>query len=150
MYKEVDGQSANDSDLGNDMANEYGSNEGISVPVPTKISRKHHFEMPTESKDSPYKLNHQGSSTNTLAKAGTYHRSVESSGSITRSPNLVLNSNSNLLAKMSTKSKIVGATNLTDSKTGKVQNYASNQPLKTYVLNKSRKLNSNLNRSEKD
>jgi hypothetical protein len=106
------------SDLRNEMAEEYASNEGIAIPKATITARREDIELNIEENTSPYKLlNHQGSSTNTLEKAVTHHKSVESSESTLRSPNLLLNGNSNV---------------------------------KTYVLNKSRKLISNLNKSEKD
>jgi len=106
------------SDLRNEMADEYASNEGIAIPKATFTARREDAELNDEEKSSPYKLlNHQGSSTNTLEKAVTHHKSVESSESTLRSPNLILNGNSNV---------------------------------KTYILNKSRKLISNLNKSEKD
>lgn len=106
------------SDLRNEMAEEYASNEGIAIPKATITARREDIELNIEENTSPYKLlNHQGSSTNTLGKAVTHHKSVESSESTLRSPNLLLNGNSNV---------------------------------KTYVLNKSRKLISNLNKSEKD
>lgn len=111
-----------------------------------------------EEHTSPYKLiNQPESSANTFEKAKTYHRSVVSSESASRSPNLIINSNSNLAAnfkvdlsnklEINTK-EIVDRFNSNNGIKGK--NYTTYLPLKTYVLNKSRKLIDNLNRSEKD
>lgn len=107
LFKKTD-----NSDIANEVDDEYGTNRGISIPNPQKNMRKEDFDLNPEENTSPLKLpNNPGSSTNTITKAVTHLRSVESSESITQSPNCVL---------------------------------------KTYVINKSRKLISRLNQSEKD
>lgn len=107
------------SDFKDEMADEYATNEAISLPKHTFSARKEVLGSKEDNySEANYKfMSHQGNSTNTLAKAVTHHKSAESSESLLRSPNLVIGNSSNL---------------------------------KTYVLSKSRKMISSLNRSEKD
>lgn len=89
------------SDLRNEMADEYATNEGISLPKQTISARREELELKAEDKV----LKHQGSSTNTLGKALTHHKSAESSESLLRSPNLVLAQNANTKAYVLNKTR---------------------------------------------
>lgn len=107
LLKDVDA-----SDVANEVVEEYNKNEGISIPVSSKTAcREEHDLIGNEAGTNYRQLINPGSSTNTITKAITNARSIESSESITRSPVWVL---------------------------------------KTYVINKSRKLISHLNQSEKE
>ena len=130
------------SDQEIEMPNEFEKDEKVNKPVIVSESRKEDFVLNAEEGISPFKLmNAVGNSANTIEKAMTYHRSVGSSESISRSPKIFLHSNSNIAGNV--KGTVSNTLELT-------RNYITNQPLKTYVLNKSRKLIDNLNRSEKD
>ena len=107
MLKDVDA-----SDVANEVVEEYNKNEGISIPVSSKTAWREEHDIIRNEATTPYRqLDNPGSSTNTITKAITNLRSIESSESIIRSPIWVL---------------------------------------KTYVINKSRKLISHLNQSEKE
>lgn len=75
------------SDVANEVDEEYNKNGGISIPASSRTAcREEHDLVRNEAGTSYRQLINPGSSTNTITKAITNVRSIESSESITRSP----------------------------------------------------------------